>query len=56
MGELKGACSWTQGTKIDMSHQPPMVQKKVDDLGINTSWKGAWYLRERRKVVGDLLA
>ena len=27
-----------------------MVQKKVDDLGINTSWKEVWYLDERRKV------
>ena len=39
--QLKGACSWTQGTKIDMSHQPPMTQrekkkkKKADDLGIS---------------------
>ena len=28
LGHLKWACSWTQGTKIGMSHQPPMVQKK----------------------------
>ena len=27
-----------------------MVQKKVDDLGINTSWKEVWYLDECRKV------
>ena len=26
--QLKGACLWTQGTKIGMSHQPPMAQKK----------------------------
>ena len=35
--QLREACSWTQGTKIDMSHQPPMIQKKVGDLGISTS-------------------
>ena len=27
-----------------------MVQKKADDLGISISWKGAWYLKERKKV------
>ena len=27
-----------------------MVQKKADDLGINTLWKKVWYLGERRKV------
>ena len=37
LGQLKEACLWTQGTKIDMSHKPPMVQKKADNLGINTS-------------------
>ena len=37
LGQLKGACSCTQETKIGMSHQLLMVQKKVDDLGINTS-------------------
>ena len=29
-----GACSWTQGTKIGMSHQPPMTKKNADGLGI----------------------
>ena len=28
LGYLKGAYFWTQGTKIGMSHQPPMVYKK----------------------------
>ena len=50
LGQLKGACSWTKETKIGMSHQPPMVQKKADDLEINTSWKEVWYLGEHRKV------
>ena len=27
-----------------------MVQKKADDLGISISWKGAWYLKEHKKV------
>ena len=33
-----------------MFHQLPMVQKKADGLGIGTSKKEAWYLRECRKV------
>ena len=27
-GQLREACSWTQGTKKDMSHQSPTTQKK----------------------------
>ena len=50
LGQLKGAYSWTQRTKVDMSHQTLMVQKKADGLGINTSKKEAWYLEECRKV------
>ena len=36
--------------KVDVSHQPPMVQKKADGLGINTPKEKAWYLGECRKV------
>ena len=25
LGQLKGACLWTQGMKFGMSHKPPMV-------------------------------
>ena len=35
-GQLKRACLWTQGTKIGMSHQLSMTQKKANDLRINT--------------------
>ena len=34
--QLKEACLWTQEMKIGMSHQPPMTQKKADDIGIST--------------------
>ena len=30
--QLKEACLWTQGTKIGMSHQPPMTQEKIHML------------------------
>ena len=61
-GQLKRACSWTQGTKIGMSHQPLITQKKSWWLRNQHLIKRSLVPRETqegelwRKVAEDLLA